>query len=129
MPKSKQWKYAENKLVDYLREENIPAFRVDRSGNWGKSDTDAKITDALEYKFDSKYTVKGWRHHRLIQEVQYKYCKEVGDIPILFTKTYKERDDYITIPVRFFTKLLRVYLEFNKFDFEAAWQKLTKSEK
>jgi len=114
---SANWKNAERKLAEELQKEGIPAYRVSRAGDFGKSDTDVKIEGAEFLQLDSKYTeAKPFRHHGLLRVIKDKYCKKPEDVPILFTKNYKEHSGCITVEAKFFAKLLQAYLLLQKRD-------------
>jgi hypothetical protein len=106
------WKGAENQLARILREFGIPAERKQtRNFNWAVSDFDVGVDGHDNLKFDSKYSkVRPFRHHGLLYTIKQKYCKGKEDIPILFTKNYKEHFGNISVEVKFFAMLLAYWL-------------------
>lgn len=106
------WKSAEAQLANVLQEFNIPAFRkTTRSGNWGVSDDDVGIEGADWLKNDSKYSkASPFKNHRLLSVIEEKYCKSKDDVPVLYTKNYKEHFGCITVKVKFFAMLLSYWL-------------------
>ena len=109
-PKTQRWKAAEYQFADVFQKFKIPATRVNRGADWGKSDTDVKIEGKPQYMLDSKQTTAApFRHHGKYREIKNKYCKSPGDIPILFTKNYKEHFGLISVDINFFAALLSVF--------------------
>lgn len=107
------WQNAERKLAEILREYKIPAKRVTRGGDWGKSDTDIHIEGFPEYQIDQKYTkAQNFRHHGKLKEIRAKYCKNKEDVPILATRNYKEHLCVVSVEAEFFAKLLSYWLGF-----------------
>lgn len=129
MKSNQNWKNAERRLAEVMREEGIPAYRKTRGQDWGKSDFDVEIIDKEEFKFDSKYrSVQVWRHHGYLEVIKEDYCKAKSDVPVLFTKNRGETDGYVTISLKLWAKVLAGYLKSIDFDFETAWKKLRKME-
>lgn len=115
MSKTSNWKNSESKLAEILCKYSIPAYRkLSRSGSFGISDFDVGVTDQEWLKLDSKYSqAQPFRHHGKIKVIEEKYCKEPKDVPILFTKNYKERSGYITIKAEWFACLLSYWLGYS----------------
>jgi hypothetical protein len=73
--------------------------RVTRGGDFSQSDVDVNVADLPMVKVDAKYRVRH-AHHSLLDEVEAKYCK-AGDIPLLATKTHRQRGAYASVPLWF----------------------------
>jgi hypothetical protein len=84
---SQKWKVLEKKIATRLSEATGMVWtRKQRGANFAISDTDVEPPKILEHwKLDAKKYAR-MNHHALMQEVTDKYCKEVGDEPILFTE-------------------------------------------
>jgi len=111
-----RWKNAERQLANILSEYGIPAERISRAGNYSESTYDVRVLGFPELKCDSKYSIKGFLTSRLLEVVREKYCKNKGDIPIIFCKGYKERRGKIVIDVDFFAELLKCWISQKNFE-------------
>lgn len=105
-----RWKSAEKKVAEIYTKYKIPASRITRAGNYAISTYDVEIEGHPEIKSDSKYSVRGFKTNRMLDVVEAKYCKEKGDIPVLFTKGYKETGMKATCDAELFAKLLSYWL-------------------
>ena len=70
--------------------------RVSRADNWGRSDTDLKIKDFPHWQIDCKYR-QSFLHHSLLDEIERKYCKEPGQVPVLITKQAHEQSGIVSL--------------------------------
>ena len=86
---------------------------MERAGNYALSDYDVEIEGHSFFKGDSKYSASNpYRHHGKIKEIESKYCKEEGDVPVLYTRNYKEHGGYISVKDEYFAMLLSYWLGF-----------------
>lgn len=100
----------ENSFAQFLTDNGIPAERVDRGRDYGRSDTDVKVIGHPRLQIDCK-TKEAFAHHtQFEQEVIDKYVKKKGDIPIMPTKKEGQRGCYVVITDTFFVELLKLYL-------------------
>ena len=105
------WKDFEYRIAKWLREANIPARRMSRAGNWSQMDYEVHVDGAEFLKIDGKHTAaKPFRHHGLVNEIAFKYCKKPEDEPVLYTHNYREHGGFVTIRAEFFGKMLSAYL-------------------
>lgn len=107
---SNRWKGAERQVSDIYNKYKVPATRITRAGNYAISTYDVEIEGHPEIKSDSKYSIRGFKTNRMLDVVEAKYCKEEGDIPVLFTKGYKERGMKATCDAELFAKMLSYWL-------------------
>jgi hypothetical protein len=110
MSDTSNWKNAEKLLSKIYNKFGIPSNRVSRAANYSVSDFDVRIENAEWVKSDSKYTKRPFRHHGLIREGEFKYCKSKGDFFVLFTKNFSEPSGMVTIRAEFFAALLSYWL-------------------
>ena len=110
---STAWKGAEKQIAQILRDFGVPAERMSRAANWSQKDYEVHVEGTGHFlKIDSKYTqAKPFRHHSLMREIQFKYCKSPGDEAVLFTKNYKEHSGFVTIRAEFFAELVAALLK------------------
>lgn len=109
--KTARWKNAERQLADIFIKYNIDAERISRAGNYSESTHDINVKDMPELKPDSKYSQAGFKTSRLLEVIRDKYCKEKGEIPLLFCKGYRERSGKITMDAEFISMLLSFWLD------------------
>lgn len=98
---SKRWKALEKRTAQRLEGQ-----RVLRGADFSKSDVDVILDLHPELKVDAK-AYKRFAHHTLVREIQKRYCRGDGHIPVLVTAEPRQRDPYVTIPLSFFAQLLR----------------------
>ena len=107
------WKGREKSFAAVYREFNIPANRKNRANDYSISDDDVEIEGFPWIRNDSKYTkAQPFKHHGKLREIEFKYCKNKGDVAILRTANYKERGGVISVRDRFFAMLLSYWLGF-----------------
>lgn len=109
--RSQAWKNLEKSISNQLNEAGIPAKRISRAANWSESTFDVEVEGHPEFKMDCKYSVAGFKTNRLLAETREKYCKEDGDVAIVFSKGYREQGEVAHMPAEFFFKLLKSYLK------------------
>ncbi len=112
MSKTTNWKNAEHYFANVYKKYKMPAFRDTRAGDYSKVDYEIKITGHPEIASDSKYSqARPFRHHGLVQEIEFKYCKDNPDaFGVLLTKNYKEHGACITVRDEIFAMLLSHWL-------------------
>lgn len=108
--KTQRWKNAERQVAEILKKYNIPAKRITRAGNYSESTYDVEIEGHPELKNDSKYSASGFKTNRLLDVVRDKYCKEIKDEPVLWTKGYRETSMKMTVDGEFGALLLAYWL-------------------
>lgn len=108
MSKVTNWKNNEKALTELANYFKIRAERINRSGNYAVSTYDCDFLNIPEMKPDAKYSIKGFKTSRMLNEVQSKYCKKEGDIPLLFCRGYRESkwDAKITLPAPYALALI-----------------------
>jgi len=105
------WKNAEHFFANVYKKFKIPAYRDTRAGNYSVSDYEVKIEGHPEIASDSKYSqARPFRHHGLVKELEYKYCKTKGSFGVLLTKNFKEHGGCITVRAEVFAMLLSYWL-------------------
>ena len=106
--KSQRWKQNEKFLEELANEFKIKAKRKNRADNYAISDFDVEFIDAPNIKPDAKYRVSGFTTNRLLDETKTKYCKEPGDIPLIFCRGYRDTklDAKITLPAPYALALI-----------------------
>lgn len=102
MRRSQAWKALEREAARELK-----GKRVCRGADFSKSDTDVELDGLPHLKVDGKYRVRH-AHHSFLEEIRQKYCGP-NDIPVLVTKSHKQRGSNSTIPTWFLGILLDVY--------------------
>lgn len=112
MSKTSNWKNAESYFAKVYQKFKIPARRDTRAGNYAISDFEVKIDEHPEIAGDSKYSqAKPFRHHGLLDEIEFKYCKGNPDaFGVLMTKNFKERGACITVRAEIFAMILSHWL-------------------
>lgn len=113
MSKVDLWKNNERQTAEIFNEFLVPAERISRSGNYSISVHDCNLTDHLQYKLDSKYSKSGFKTSRMLDVVAQKYCKDEKDVPLLFTKGYRERGQKATLDARYLAMLLSYWLGYS----------------
>jgi hypothetical protein len=108
--KTQRWKNLERSTAKTFTKFGIPAKRISRSGNYSVSTFDVEVDGHPEFKIDSKYRQSGFLTHRLLEEIQLKYCKSYDDIPILVTKGYKQTGSDTIVDSDYFAMLLAFWL-------------------
>ncbi len=99
------WKALEREVAKALRGE-----RVLRGGDFSKADIDVRVPDMPGLQIDAKYRQK-WGHHRFLAEVVRKYCRSSDDMPVLVTKTPRQRGAVVVMDLEHFGALLDVIRE------------------
>lgn len=97
--KSQAWKKLEKDSAEVLG-----GKRIVRGDDFSISRPDV-VHPIRSLKIDSKYREKH-AHHSLINEIARKYCKKVEDVPVLLTRTHRERSIYATVPAQFLADLI-----------------------
>lgn len=100
--RSQSWKDLERDTAEALG-----GKRVLRGEDFSKSDVDVELPAFPHMKLDCKYKTAGWKHHSYLKEVQLKYCKQPGDVPVLVTKNKGEHAVCVTLNLRDFANLLK----------------------
>lgn len=98
---SKAWKGLERLVAEELRGE-----RVLRGANFAIKDVDVK-NDFAALQIDAKFRARHG-HHKFMREIERKYCKRDGDVPVLITKEPGQASGYVVIPLRHYALLLDV---------------------
>lgn len=107
MPRSNSsWKANERQWAEILKAYGLSAKRKTRAGNFSVSTDDVDIAELPWTINDTKYSIRGWKQNRLLEEVSAKYCKEKPDTPILITKGFKEVGQCATVDAEFLAMLL-----------------------
>jgi len=101
-----RWKNAERGWAEILCKYKLNAKRKTRAGNFSESTDDVSIEELPWTANDTKYSIKGWKQNRLLDETRAKYCPNKGDTAILLTKGYKERGQCATVDAEFMAMLL-----------------------
>lgn len=73
-------------------------------GDWGESDVDVR-TEYPALKVDCKYR-QSHSHHSLLKGIEKKYCKSIGDHPVLVTKHRGQVGCNVTVGSELFGILL-----------------------
>lgn len=108
------WKANERQWAEILKAYGLDAKRKTRAGNFSVSTDDVDITELPWTINDTKYSIKGWKQNRLLEEVSAKYCKGEADTPILITKGYKEIGQCATVDAEFLAMLLAHWAHYNE---------------
>ena len=101
-----RWKNSERQWATILNKYKLTAKRKTRAGNFSESTDDVSIEELPFTINDSKYSVRGWKQNRLMEEAHLKYAKNKGDSTILITKGFKERGQCATVDAEFMAMLL-----------------------
>lgn len=105
--RSQAWKDLERAVA-----KAVNGDRVSRGGDFSKSAVDVEVADLPFLKIDAKYR-KSHAHHSLIDEVAEKYCKKDVDVPILVTKSHGQEGANVTMPMYFFSVLIKTFRDAN----------------
>jgi hypothetical protein len=84
--------------------------RVKRMGDFSVSATDVILHDLRHIKIDCKLRQR-FMHHSLFNEINERYCKNDGEIPLLVTKEYGKYRYLVSVDAEFFAVLLDAYRE------------------
>lgn len=103
MKRSQQWKALEREAARELK-----GRRVYRGANFAESALDVEVEDLPSLKVDAKYRIRH-AHHSLLEEIRKKYCVLKTDIPVLVTKSHRQRGANATVPLWFLGLLLETY--------------------
>jgi hypothetical protein len=108
---SQTWKNNERQVAKTLNDWGIAATRkMGRMTNYSISDFDVEVEEAPWLKPDAKYSIKGFRTNRILDETTHKYCKEKGDFAVLFCKGFKELGQKAVMDSELFAGLLSYWL-------------------
>jgi hypothetical protein len=111
------WKGREKGFAELYQEFGIPAYRKNRVMNYSVSDDDVGIENHPWIRNDNKYTKAApFKHHGKLREIEFKYCKQKGDVAVLRTTNFKERGGVISVRDRFFAMLLSYWLGYKSKD-------------
>lgn len=120
-----RWKNNEKAVERLLVDWGIEAKRKTRGANFAVSDFDIDVLGEDWLKMDAKYSVKGFRTNRILDETTAKYAKEKGDFALLFCKGYKENGQKVVMEDQLFAGLLAVFLKkMTPEEVKARWQGL-----
>lgn len=101
-----RWKNSERQWASILSKYKLNATRKSRAGDFSKMDDDVGIAELPWTINDSKYSTKGWKQNRLLEETARKYAKNKGDSTVLITKGYREVGQCATVDAEFMAMLL-----------------------
>lgn len=114
MSDSSNWKSSEKKAAETYRKFNLPAVRETRGADFSRKDYEVKIYlegNPIEVVTDSKYSKAApFKVHGLVKEIKAKYCPQKNQIPVLYTRNYKEVGAYFTVEEKIFAGLLGYFL-------------------
>jgi hypothetical protein len=98
------WKSLERRVAKELN-----GRRISRGLDFGLSVHDVELPNCPELKIDAK--LRGsYKHHRLWEEVQAKYCRQPKNIAILATREKGKHRILVVLDIGFFRELLSAYL-------------------
>jgi hypothetical protein len=98
------WKSLEKRTAKLLG-----GRRISRGLDFSQSVYDVELPFAPELKIDAK--LRGsYKHHRLWEQVQAKYCRQPGDVAVLATREKGKHRILVVVDIEFFRRLLEQYL-------------------
>ena len=104
--RSQAWKALEREAA-----EHSGGTRVYRGADFSVKDVDVQVPDLSFLQIDAKYRVRHG-HHRFMQDIEEKYCKNPEDEPVMFSKTHGQHCCYATVRGTFLEFLLEVLRAF-----------------
>lgn len=114
-PKMKDWKRFEKEVARALGGQRIINARFSHPDRiWFVSAPDVGVRGHPELKIDCKCSTR-FSHHRLMREVQNKYCDLRRDEPVLITKEHGDTEAVVSIRLEFFAWLLESDRRLKKF--------------
>lgn len=105
MKQSQSWKDLERFAAKRLKGD-----RVVRGGDFSKSDVDVVVDDFPRMRVDCKYR-KAHAFHGLVEEIREKYCKDMGQFPVMVTRHKNGKNVYVTLDLESYAMLLDMIRE------------------